>query len=262
MRKNEMRLISQAISLVLLFAVAAAAQAPISPAHLKVMTSGGFAAPLAEVLPEFEKVSGISVEVARGGSQGSGPDTIRAQLHRKVPADMVIMSREGLNDLIAEGMIVAHSDVDLASTPLGLSVRAGAPKPDISTLDVFRRTLLSARSVTFPASTSGIYLTRTVFPRLGIASEMAAKSSNAGVAAVARGDAEIAIQPESELLHAPGTDFVGLLPAQVQFVSIFSTALVAGSDNAAAARQLVKFLSSSKANGAMRDSGMSPIGAR
>jgi molybdate transport system substrate-binding protein len=175
---------------------------------------------------------------------------------------MVIMSREGLNDLIAEGMIVAHSDVDLASTPLGLSVRAGAPKPDISTLDGFRQTLLGARSVTFPASTSGIYLTRTVFPRLGIASEMAVKSSNAGVAAVARGDAEIAIQPESELLHAPGTAFVGLLPRQVQFVSVFSTALVAGSDNAAAARQLVKFLVASKASGVMRDSGMSPIGAR
>ena len=101
---------------------------------------------------------------------------IGAQLRRNVPADLVIMSREGLNDLVTEGLILPKSDVDLASTPLGMAVRAGAPKPDIATLDAFRQTLLGAKSVTFPASTSGIYLTKTVFPRLGIASEMAAKS--------------------------------------------------------------------------------------
>jgi molybdate transport system substrate-binding protein len=257
-----MRLISLTAGLVLLSAVAAMAQTPAPPAHLKIMTSGGFAAPLAQLLPEFEKASGISVEVTRGASQGAGPDTIRAQLHRNVPADMVIMSREGLNDLMAERMIVAGSDVDLASAPLGLSVRAGASKPDISTLDAFRQTLSRAKSVTFPASTSGIYLTKTVFPQLGLTNEMAAKSSNAGVAAVARGEAEIAIQPQSELLHASGTDFVGPLPAQVQFVSVFSTALVANSDNAAAARRLIGFLLSGKANAAMRDSGMSPTGTR
>jgi molybdate transport system substrate-binding protein len=255
-----MRMISLAAGFLLWSGWAAVAQAPGTPVHLKVITSGGFAAPLADVLPEFEKISGISVEVSRGASQGPGPDTIRAQLRRKVPADLVILSREGLNDLIAEGLITAHSDVDLASTPLGLAVRAGALKPDIGTLDAFRQTLLRAKSVTFPASTSGIYLTGTVFPRLGIADQMAAKSSNAGVAAVARGEAEIAIQPESEVLHAPGTEFVGILPQQVQFVSVFSTALVAGAGNAAAARQLIDFLASGKASGAMRDSGMSPAG--
>jgi molybdate transport system substrate-binding protein len=255
-----MRLISLAAGFVLLSAMAAAAQAPA--AHLKLLTSGGFAAPLAEILPDFEKASGISIEVARGASQGPGPDTIGAQLRRNVPADMVIMSREGLNDLIAQGMIVPHSDKDLASTPLGMAVRAGAPKPDISSLDAFRQTLLQAKSVTFPASTSGIFLAKTVFPRLGVASEMTAKSSNAGVAAVARGEAELAIQPESEVLHAPGTDFVGVLPTQVQFVSVFSAAVTVHSDNAAAARQLIDFLASAKAAGAMNHNGMSPMGAR
>jgi len=257
-----MRLISLAARLVFLFSVAAAGQAPVTSTHLKVLTSGGFAAPLAEILPEFEKATGISVEVARGASQGPGPDTIGAQLRRNVPADMVIMSREGLNELIAEGLILSQSDRDLASTPLGLAVRAGAAKPDISTLDAFRQTLLQAKSVTFPASTSGIYLTKTVFPRLGIASEMTAKSSNAGVAAVARGEAEMAIQPQSEVLHAAGTDFVGVLPAEVQFVSVFSTAVTAHSSNAAAARQLIDFLASGKAVGAMRHNGMEPKEAR
>src|SRR5438105_15422258 len=99
-----MRLVNLAAGFMFLSATAVAAQAPASPAHLKVLTSGGFAAPLAEILPEFEKASGISVEVARGASQGPGPDTIGAQLRRNVPADLVIMSREGLNDLIAEGL--------------------------------------------------------------------------------------------------------------------------------------------------------------
>jgi molybdate transport system substrate-binding protein len=255
-----MRPIRLAASIVLLTA-AATAQAPRIPDQLKVMTSGGFAAPLAEVLPEFEKVSGVSVNVARGGSQGPGPDTIAAQLRRGAPADMVIMSREGLNDLIAEGRIVAHSDIDLASTPLGLAIRAGAPKPDISTLDALRQTLLRAKSITFPASTGGTYLTETLFPRLGIEQEMLGKSSNAGVAAVARGDAELTIQPESELLHVPGTDFVGPLPARAQFISLFSAARILGSSNAAAARQLIDFLSSGKARAALPGNGMSPAGA-
>ena len=97
-------------------------------AQVKVMTSGGFAAPLREMLPEFEKSSGISVEVILGKSQGSDPQTISAQLGRGVAADIVILSREGLNDLVSANKIVPHSDVDLARTPLGLAVRAGAPE--------------------------------------------------------------------------------------------------------------------------------------
>ncbi len=254
-----MRLKSPVMILMLLSCASAAAGAPAAPGPLKVITSGGFAAPLAEILPVFEKSSGITVAVSRGASQGPGPTTIGAQLRSGATADMVIMSREGLNDLIAEGRILPHSDIDLASTPLALSVRAGAKKPEIGSLDALRQTLLNAKSVTFPASTSGTYLTGTLFPRLGIADKLAAKSSNAGVAAVAAGQAEIAIQPESELLHAPGTDFVGPLPAPAQFVSVFSAGVVAGSSNQVAARQLMDFLASGKAAAAMRDNGMSPV---
>ena len=199
-------------------------------AQVKVMTSGGFAAPLREMLPEFEKSTGLSVEVILGKSQGGGPDTISAQLGRGVAADIVILSREGLNDLISANRIAAHSDIDLAKTPLGLSVRAGAPKPDISTVEAFKNTLLHAKSITYPSSTTGIYMATKLFPQLGIASAVIPKSSNAGVAAVAKGETEIAIQPVSELLHVPGTDFVGTLPHEIQYISVFSAALVAGSD--------------------------------
>ena len=100
-------------------------------AQVKVITSGGFSAAFQELQPMFEKLSGITVTTARGASQGSGPNTIGAQLRRGVPADVVIMSREGLDDLMKEGRIVSKSDVDLAQTPLGMSVRAGAPKPSM-----------------------------------------------------------------------------------------------------------------------------------
>src|SRR5579862_5667318 len=111
-------------------------------AQLNVIISGGFAAPYQEVLPEFEKATGITVTTTRGQSQGNGPSAIGAQLRRGVPADVVIMSKEGLEQLIAEGRIVTGTEVDLGRTPLGVAVRAGAPKPDISTVDAFKQLLL------------------------------------------------------------------------------------------------------------------------
>lgn len=228
-------------------------------AQVKVMTSGGFAAPLQEMLPEFQKSSGISVEVILGKSQGSDPQTISAQLGRGVAADVVILSREGLNDLVSANKIVPHSDIDLARTPLGLSVRAGSPKPDISTVEAFKNTLLHARSVTYPSSTTGIYMATKLFPRLGIADAVIPKSSNAGIAAVAKGDTEIAIQPVSELLHVPGTEFVATLPKEIQYISVFSAALVAGSGRSDEAAKLMAFLGSAKAKDAIRNSGMEPL---
>jgi len=231
-------------------------------AQLKVITSGGFAAAFAELQPEFEKATGIKLTVTRGASQGSGPDTIGAQLRRGFPADVVILSREGLDDLIAEKRIVAGSDVNLGQTPLGMAVRAGSPKPDIRTVEAFKQTMLRAKSVTFPGSTTGIYMVKKLFPQLGIATEMAPKTTSTGVAAVAKGDAEIAVQPVSELLHAPGTEFVGTLPKQIQYVSVFSAAMVMGSKEPKEAKQLIDFLTSEKARTAMKASGMEVVKAR
>ena len=228
-------------------------------AQVRVMTSGGFAAPLREMLPEFEKSTGLSVEVILGKSQGNGPDTIGAQLTRGVATDLVIMSREGLNDLISANRIVAHSDIDLAKTPLGLSVKAGTPKPDIGTVEAFKHTLINAKSITYPSSTTGMYMATKLFPKLGIADEVLPKSSNAGVMAVAKGDTEIAIQPVSELLHVRGTDFVGTLPRQIQYISVFSAALVTESGSTIEAKKLMAFLGSKKAKDAMRNAGMEPM---
>ena len=227
-------------------------------AQVKVIFSGGFSAPFQELLPEFEKTTGITVTAARGSSQGNGPNTIGAQLRRGVPADVVIMSKEGLADLIAEGRIVSGTGVDLAQTPLGLAVRAGAPKPDIGSVEAFKQTLLRAKSITFPSSTTGIYMKDKLFPQLGIAAEISGKITNAGVAAVASGESELAIQPVSELLHVPAVEFVGPIPAGIQYVSVFSAAMVAGSRQPEASKRLIAFLASENARAAIRKSGMEP----
>ena len=225
-------------------------------AQVKVIMSGGFSAAYRDLVPQLEKAAGMSIHTTSGPSQGNGPNTIGAQLRRGVPADVVIMSREGLDDLIREGRIVAGTDVDLGQSPLGMSVRAGAPKPDISTVDAFKKALLRARSVTFPMSTTGIYLMTNVFPKLGIAGEMTSKVTDMGVAAVARGEAEMAVQPVSELLHAAGVDFVGTIPAEIQFVSVFSAAIVTGSKEPEASKRLISFLISDNAKTAIKNSGM------
>src|SRR5436190_2191955 len=126
-----------------------------SYAQVKVIISGGFSAAYRELLPEFEKTAGIKVTTSSGGSVGSGPNTIGGQIRRGVPADVVILAREGLSDLISEGRIVPGTDIDLAQSVIGMIVRAGAPKPDISTVEALKQTLLRAKSVAMSSSTSG-----------------------------------------------------------------------------------------------------------
>ena len=233
----------------------------VSQAQLKVLMSGGFAVAYEAVLPQFEKTAGITVTTARGGSQGSGPATIGEQLRKGAQADLVILSREGLAELIADGRIIAGTDRDLARVNLGVAIRPGAPKPDLSTVDAFKRVLLGASSVTSPSS-GGIYMQNTLFPRLGIAKEMSAKFTTTGLPAVVSGEAQIAIQPVSELLHARGAEFVGELPSEIQSPQLFAAAIVAGSRKTSEAKRLIEFLSSSQVASAIRDSGMEPAKSR
>lgn len=126
----------------------------VSPAPVRVLMSGGFSAAYRELLPQFENTTGITVTTAGGASQGDGPGAIGAQLRRGVPADLVIMSRDGLAELLAAGRIAVGSDVNLASVPLGVGVRAGTPHPDISTIDAFKQTLLRAKSIGIQSSSA------------------------------------------------------------------------------------------------------------
>jgi molybdate transport system substrate-binding protein len=237
-----------AITLVLAFPAASLAQ-------IRVLMSGGFSAAYQELLPQFESTTGLKVTTATGASQGDGPNTIRAQLRRGVRADMVIMSREGLAELLAEDRIAIGSDVDLGRVPLGVGVRAGASRPNIGTVDAFKQTLLRAKSIGIQSS-SAIYLRAKVFPQLGIAGVLEAKLSSAGAAGVAAGEAEMVVLPVSEILPYPGVDFVGTIPAELQFVQVFAAAVLKGAKDPEAAKRLIAFLASDKATPAVEKTGM------
>jgi molybdate transport system substrate-binding protein len=232
-------------------------------AQLNVLISGGFTGAYEQLLPEFQRTSGIKVATGSGASQGSGPQTIAAQLGRGVAADVVILSREGLTDLIAAKLIAEGTDVDLARAGLGVAVRAGAAKPDVRTVEGFEQALLKAKTVAVPGSTSGIWLTRDLFSRLGIAEKLDIKMAprGAGAAAmVAAGEAGLAVLPVSEILHAAGVDFAGQIAPEIDFMQVFSAAIVAGSGQIEAARQLIEFLASGRAAEAITKSGMQPLG--
>jgi len=226
---------------------------------VNVLISGGFSGAYERLLPEFERTSGIKVTTRSGASQGVGPQTIAAQLDRGVSADVVILSREGLTELMAANRIVAGSDVDLARVPLGVAVRPGTPKPDVSTVEAFKQLLLHAKAVAVPGSTSGIWLRTDLFPRLGIAEKINIKATPRGSHAtgmVAAGGADIAVMPVSELLHAAGVDFAGSLPMEIQFVQVFAAAVVAGSEEIEGSKRLIEFLASARASETIRKSGM------
>jgi len=231
-------------------------------AQLNVLISGGFSGAYEQLLPEFERTSGIKVTTGSGASQGTGPQTIAAQLARGVPANVVILSREGLSELVAAKRIAAGTDVDLARVPLGVAVRAGTPKPDVSTVEAFKQVLLKAKTVAIPGSTSGIWLTTDLFPRLGIAEKINVKVTPRGTDAtgmVAAGSADLAVMPVSEIVRAPGVDFAGSVAPEIQFVQTFSTAVVAGSGDIEGSKRLIEFLASARASKAIRNSGMEPL---
>jgi molybdate transport system substrate-binding protein len=239
----------------LILVVAGFAVPTASLAQVKVLMSGGFSAAYQELLPQFQNTTGITVTTARGASQGDGPSTIGAQLRRGVPADMVIMSRGGLAELVAEGRIVPGTDVDLAQVPLGLAVRAGTPKPDIRSVAAFKQSLLQAKSVGSQSSTT-VYLRTRLLAQLGIESAMAGKLADAGPASVATGAVEMVLAPVSEILPLAGVDLVGTIPNEIQLVQTFAAALVKGTNEPEASKRLIRFLASVAATPAVEKVGM------
>jgi molybdate transport system substrate-binding protein len=234
--------------------------------EVRVLTSGAFAAALAELAPQYQRTTGDTVVVAEGGTLGNGPDSIPSRLQRGEPTDVLIMSAAVLEELVKSGKVVAGSRVDLAQSGIGMAVRSGAPHPDIRTVDALKRTLLQARSIAVSSSISGVYLTTELFPRLGIADQIADKIKRVETgrvgSVVARGEADIGFQQRSELITLPGIEYVGPLPPEVQRTTVFAAGVVRGAAHADAARRFVQFLSSAAAHAAIRQSGLELVGAR
>ena len=229
---------------------------------IRIMSAGGMAAAHLALVPEFERATGHKV-VTDATSTGIGRDSIASRVRRREPVDVLILTRDGIDELITEGRVVAASRVDLARSSIGMAVRRGAPKPDISSVDALKRALLEAESIAYSAQVSGVYLSTELFPRLGIVDQVMKKSKRVDVgrvgAVIARGEAAIGFQQISELLEVPGIDYVGPLPAEVQRVTVFSAGVAVGARNADAARAFIEFFSSAKGVETMSKSGLDPI---
>ena len=229
------------------------------------MTSGAFTAAYLELVPRLELLTKKKV-VTAATSIGTGENSIPNRLRRGEPVDVVIVADGVLAGLIKDGLIEADSYTPLARSAIGMAVRAGAPKPDIGTVEALKRTLLQAKSIAYSASVSGDYVSTELFRRLGIADEVTGKSrrieGGERVGAVlARGEAEIGFQQLSELLPVPGIDHVTPLPPEVQKVSVFSAGAAVTAGDAASARAVIRFLASPDAAPAIKKSGMEPAGA-
>ncbi len=233
-------------------------------ADVSVATSGTFTAAYLELIPELERRANDKI-VTAATSIGAGPDSIPSRLQRGEAIDVVIVADTVLEQLIDDGFVVADSRADLARSGIAIAVRAGAPKPDVSTVDALRETLLRAQSIAYSGSVSGTYVSTELFQRLGIADEVAAKSRKIDRervgAVVARGDAEIGFQQLSELLPVPGIDVVGPLPAEVQKISLFSAGVINGSRHPDAARAIVAYLASAEAAPVVARTGLDPVNA-
>ena len=241
-----------------------------SAADVQVMISAGFYEVYFELSPAFERASGHHLITTRGPSMGDSPEAIPARLARGETADVVILDEGAADELGRQGLVRADSKVELARSLIGMVIRAGAAKPDISSVEALRSTLLATSSIAYSDSGSGTYLSTTLFPKLGIADQVAGKSrkvrgppSGEPVArVVARGEAEIGFQQVSELIHVPGVTFVGTIPTEVQPVIFFAGALTSAVRQPEAAMALIRFLASPEAAPVISKAGLTPLSER
>jgi molybdate transport system substrate-binding protein len=230
--------------------------------EIKVVTSGGFTAAYLELVPEYERATHNKLVTEFGPSMGTTHNAIPIRLERGEAIDVVIMAAPALAKLIKQGKVRADSQVDLVESKIGMAVKAGAPKPDISTVEALKRTLLAAKSIGYSDSASGVYLSTELFPKLGIADQIKGKARKieadpvGGV--VAKGEVEIGFQQISELRPVKGIDIVGELPPGAQRVTVFSAGIPATSKHPEVAKALIEWLASPAAYPAIKKSGLDP----
>jgi molybdate transport system substrate-binding protein len=235
-------------------------------AEIRVLSSGSLKAAFSQLVPEFQKSSGNTAIVEYGPA-----GAIAGRIDKGEAADVVIVSRSQLQKLESNGKVVPGSFVDIAGIALGVAVRKGAPKPDIGTVEAFKRTLLAARSIGYrdpvTGSTSGIYAA-SLLERLGIAQDLKPKlvlDRSEGDApenvflAVARGEVEMQIGQITEIAIAPGVDLAGPLPAEIQNTTVMTAGIPTASQAPDAARAFVSFISSPPATAILKASGFRPV---
>jgi molybdate transport system substrate-binding protein len=251
----------------LLGIVVASARAPqANKDEIKVVTSGAFTAAYLELVPEYEHATHSKLVTEFGPSMGTTHNAIPVRLGRGEAIDVVIMAAPALDDLAKQGKIRADSRVDLVQSKIGMAVKAGAPKPDISTLDALKLTLLAAKSIAYSDSASGVYLSTELFPKLGIADQIKSKCRKieadpvGGV--VASGEVEIGFQQISELRPVKGIEIVGELPPGAQRVIVFAAAIPTTSKHPEAAKALIQWLASPANYTLIQKTGLELVGRK
>jgi len=228
-------------------------------AQIKVIGGSAVIPAMAELIPRFEQSSGHKVRADFDGAIGAMTDRVR----KGEVADVVIVSGAQIDALVDEGRVVPGSRSDIAKVGVGVFIRKGAQKPDISTVEAFKQFLSAAKSIGYNDPTAGapvsLYLIE-LFDRLGIAAETKPKTvvftqRSERFEAIARGDVEIGFNQISEIVAAPGVDLVGPLPAAVQRYTLFSSGIVANGREQTAGRELIAFISSLQARGVWQSKG-------
>src|SRR5438876_9379598 len=244
------RLIVTAAGTLLLSSLAGAAE-------IKVHSTQATEEAYKELVPQFEKASGHKVTTVFTGT---------LDLQKRVAAgekyDLLIMAGPAIDDYIKAGTVVAGSRVDLARSGVGAGVPKGAPKPDISTVDALKKTLLAAKSIGYSTGPSGVYIV-AMFEKLGVAADVKPKlkQTPTGVfvgTIVANREVDIGFQQVSEMSQFPGVDYVGPLPAAVQQITVFSGGIQVGAKEADAAKALIKFITAPAAASAYTRRGLEP----
>jgi len=226
-------------------------------AEIKVVGSPGTREPYTLLVPGFEKATGHKVTTAWGGVAALAKRVADGEV-----ADIVMLPAAQIDDLIKQGKLVADSRVNVATSGVGVAIRAGAPKIDASSSEGIRKALIAAKTIAYSAGPSGLHVERLI-AKWGLTDQLKAKIvppiPNVPIGEViARGDAEIGFQQESELLPVKGIDYLGALPADINEVTVFSAAVHKAAGPTDAARALLKFLTAPEAAPIIRKTGMQP----
>ncbi|WP_241025235.1 substrate-binding domain-containing protein [Burkholderia sp. Ac-20384] len=249
------------------FWLAAAALAsvalPAAATELRVMISGGFTAAYKQLGPGFTAASGDTLDTISGPSMGESKEAIPNRLANGEKADVLIMVGYALDRLIKEGKVIPASRVELADSRIGMVVRAGAPKPDIGTVEQLKDVLLHAKSVAYSDSASGVYIEKEMFRKLGVEAQVKPKAKMVPripvASVVANGDYEIGFQQVSELLPVPGVTYAGKVPESVQSVTRFAGGIPVAADHPGEAKKLLDYLASPQAQPAVRATGLDSV---
>lgn len=226
-------------------------------ADLTVLASPAMKEAYVELVPRFEQASGHQVRTTWAGTAD-----IMKRMQAGQAFDVVIAASSSLDELTDTGRLVAGSRKDLVRSGVGVTVRAGAPKPDISTAEAVKRAVLAAKSVGISTGPSGVYMD-ALFQKMGIADQVKPKlkvpPSGAQIGElVAKGEVELGFQQVSEIVHVKGAQFVGPLPPEIQRVTLFAGAVHAASQEPDAAREFLEFLGSSEHAPLLQKHGLEP----